>query len=87
MKIINSGNFGVALEFVLMITEDLAFADISSQFEELLGTDDQVKIKFYEQLELALICFYDQEKKKMLPLKQDSKVNKNSSLKDFSVPL
>jgi hypothetical protein len=87
MKIALKRGFGVAIDFIQMITEDLAFADIASQFEELLGDDDLVKIRFYESLELALICFYDQDKKKMMPLKQDKKVNKNSKLQDFSPSL
>lgn len=48
MRVIRSGKFEVALEFIFMITEDLAFADIASQFEELLGNDDRLKVRFYE---------------------------------------
>ena len=85
-RVLRSGKFDAAYDFLGMVSDELLYssADGAGAFEDILGQDVNLRLRFFEQFEIALICFYDQTNRRMLPLRQDPKVTKNSKATEFS---
>ena len=85
-KVLRSGKFDASFDFLSMVSDELQYSNVegAGAFEEILGQDVDLRLRFFEQFEIALMCFYDQTNRCMLPLRQDPKVTKNSKANEFS---